>query len=144
MDTNVLVHAANESSSEHRVCREKLESLRKQAMPAYLTWSIVYEFIRVVTHRRVLASPWTTPSAWMFVSSLLDSPAFHVLTETEGHGVALSEVINEVPGLKGNVLHDTHVATIMREHGIHRIMTFDADFHRFKFLEVVDPTSSSG
>jgi predicted nucleic acid-binding protein len=27
----------------------------------------------------------------------------------------------------------------MREHGISRICTFDADFHRFPFLEVLDP-----
>jgi uncharacterized protein len=27
----------------------------------------------------------------------------------------------------------------MREHGIKRIITRDTDFHRFSFLEVVDP-----
>ena len=27
----------------------------------------------------------------------------------------------------------------MREHGIRRIYTRDTDFHRFRFLEVVDP-----
>ena len=27
----------------------------------------------------------------------------------------------------------------MREHGIRRIYTRDVDFHRFPFLEVVDP-----
>jgi len=27
----------------------------------------------------------------------------------------------------------------MREHGIHRVVTRDADFHRFPFLEVTDP-----
>jgi predicted nucleic acid-binding protein len=27
----------------------------------------------------------------------------------------------------------------MREHGIRRIYTRDTDFHRFAFLEVVDP-----
>jgi predicted nucleic acid-binding protein len=27
----------------------------------------------------------------------------------------------------------------MREHGIARIVTRDTDFHRFGFLEVVDP-----
>jgi predicted nucleic acid-binding protein len=29
----------------------------------------------------------------------------------------------------------------MREHGVRRIYTRDADFHRFPFLEVVDPLS---
>jgi predicted nucleic acid-binding protein len=29
----------------------------------------------------------------------------------------------------------------MREHGIRRICTRDADFHRFPFLEVIDPAN---
>jgi predicted nucleic acid-binding protein len=29
----------------------------------------------------------------------------------------------------------------MREHGIKRIYTRDTDFHRFPFLEPVDPTA---
>jgi predicted nucleic acid-binding protein len=36
-------------------------------------------------------------------------------------------------------MHDVQTAVLMREHGIRRIYTRDADFHRFEFLEVVDP-----
>ena len=32
----------------------------------------------------------------------------------------------------------------MREHGISRICTRDADFHRFPFLTVVDPVLRDG
>lgn len=39
----------------------------------------------------------------------------------------------------GDVLHDTHTAILMREHGIRRVCTRDTGFHRFPFLEVVDP-----
>jgi uncharacterized protein len=44
-----------------------------------------------------------------------------------------------VPHLVGNLVHDAHTAILMREHGIRRIITRDVDFHRFPFLEVVDP-----
>lgn len=30
-------------------------------------------------------------------------------------------------------------AILMREHGVRRIYTRDADFHRFPFVEVLDP-----
>jgi predicted nucleic acid-binding protein len=36
-------------------------------------------------------------------------------------------------------MHDLHTDTLMREHGIARIVTRDTDDHRFRFLEVVDP-----
>ena len=41
--------------------------------------------------------------------------------------------------LEGNLMHDAHTAALMREHGIRRIYTRDTDFHRFPFLEPVDP-----
>jgi len=49
------------------------------------------------------------------------------------------KVIDELPWLAGNLIHDAHTAILMREHGILRICTRDADFHRFSFLEVVHP-----
>ena len=36
-------------------------------------------------------------------------------------------------------MHDAETAVLMREHGIRRVCTRDTDFHRFAFLEVVDP-----
>lgn len=41
--------------------------------------------------------------------------------------------------IAGNLVHDTHTAILMREHGIRRIYTRDTDFHRFPFLEPIDP-----
>jgi hypothetical protein len=35
--------------------------------------------------------------------------------------------------------HDAHTAILMREHGIRRIVTRDTDYHRFGFLEPIDP-----
>ena len=46
---------------------------------------------------------------------------------------------HEVPHLEGNLMHDAHTAALMRENGIRRIYTRDTDFHRFPFLEPVDP-----
>lgn len=47
-----------------------------------------------------------------------------------------------MPLLSGNLFHDAHTATLMLEHGIRRIVTRDMDFHRFPFLEVVDPLAA--
>lgn len=44
-----------------------------------------------------------------------------------------------MPELRGNLTHDFHTAVLMREHGIARIYTRDADFHRFPWVQVVDP-----
>jgi toxin-antitoxin system PIN domain toxin len=139
VDTNVLVYAANASAAEHAVCRAKLDAWRQGTLPWCVTWPILYEFLRVVTHPRVFADPWKVGEAWRFVEVLLDSPQVQVLAQTSRHAVVAAGVLKETPGLGGNLLHDVHTAALMREHGIRRIYTRDADFHRFKFLEVVDP-----
>ncbi len=38
------------------------------------------------------------------------------------------------------MLYDAQTVILMREHGIKKIYMWDIDFHRFFFLEPVDPT----
>jgi hypothetical protein len=139
VDTNVLVYAADADSSFHVACRDWLEDRRPRPDAWYVTWPILYEFLRVTTHPRVMRRPWTTPAAWTFVTALLAAPGLGVLVPTRRHADVATEVIAEFPDLAGNLLHDTHTAVLMREHGIRQVCTRDADFHRFPFLEVVDP-----
>jgi predicted nucleic acid-binding protein len=40
-------------------------------------------------------------------------------------------------------VHDLHIAVLMREHGIARIVTRGGDFHRLGFLQVVDRLRSA-
>jgi predicted nucleic acid-binding protein len=54
IDTNVLVYAADGDSPFHVDCRGWLERQRVRADAWYLTWPILYEFLRVTTHPRVM------------------------------------------------------------------------------------------
>ena len=139
VDTNVLVYAADEDSSFHGRCYALLEQWRAQSSAWFVTWGILYEFLRVSTHQRVFRSPWPAARAWSFVDALLASPALSILIPTERHRMVAGEVLGEIPHLSGNLIHDAHTAVLMREHGIRRIFTRDTDFHRFAFLEPMDP-----
>jgi toxin-antitoxin system PIN domain toxin len=139
VDTNVLVYAANSTSQFHEPCRKWLDHQRRRPDAWYLTWAIVYEFLRVSTHPRILPRPWTASAAWSFITGLLASPGLDVLVPTQRHADVAGELIAELPELAGNILHDAHTAILMREHGIKQICTRDTDFNRFPFLEVIDP-----
>lgn len=140
VDTNVLLDAADASSEHHARCRALLETARAGVVPWFLTWGIAYEFLRVATHPRVYARPWTAPKALAFLDALLRSPSARLLTPTPRHAEVLATCLIEVPEARGNLVHDLHTAVLMREHGIGRIVTRDRDFLRFGFLEVVDPS----
>jgi len=139
VDTNVLVYAADAHSQFHADCRRWLDRQRSRTGAWYVSWPIVYEFLRVATHPRIMRQPWTAPKAWEFVTSLLASPGISVLVPTQRHADVASEVFSELPYLAGNILHDAHTAILMREHGIRQNCTRDTDFSRFPFLEIIDP-----
>ncbi len=139
VDTNILLYAADEDAPEHRPCREFLLACRRGPDPWYVTWGIIYEFLRVATHPRVFPHAWSMKEAWMFLNALWASPACSFLQETERHAQTAQSVLTDLPNLSGNMVCDAHIAILMKEHGVKRIYTRDTDFHRFPFLEVVDP-----
>lgn len=133
VDTNILVYAADGDSPFHEPCHAWLERQRTRPDAWYTTWPILYEFLRVTTHPRVMRRPWNAQGAWKFVGVLLDSPGLSPLAETERHAEVAQTVIAELRHLAGNLLHDTHTAILMRQHGVRRICTRDTDFARFPF-----------
>ncbi|MGH7657419.1 MAG: type II toxin-antitoxin system VapC family toxin [Gemmatimonadales bacterium] len=143
VDTNVLVYAADRDAEFHTVCRDLLESWRGRVTPWHLSWNVVYEFLRVTTHPRVFRSPWTIGQAWGFISAVLASPGLTFLVPTDRHAAIAHSVMREIPGLRGNLVHDAQTAILLREHGIREIYTRDTDFHRFPFLTPVDPASAT-
>jgi predicted nucleic acid-binding protein len=100
---------------------------------------VVYEFLRITTHPRVFRNPWTAPRSWSFIEAILAAPSLALLTESERHASVVDELIEKVPELTGNLVHDAHTAALMIEHGVRTIYTRDTDFHRFPRIDVRDP-----
>ncbi len=139
VDTNLLIYAAIRESTEHGQAARLVAGWGSSAERWYITWSIAYEFLRVVTHRAALPRPLTFVDAWSFIDSLRSSPSFGVLVETDRHPELVRDLTREYPRISGNRMHDLHIAALMREHGVVEIRTADTDFHEFKFLRVVNP-----
>ena len=142
VDTNILVYAADENSPFHKRCYQLLDEWRRQSPAWYVTWRIIYEFLRVTTHPRVFRIPWSAIEAWRFIEAILASPSIGIPVATERHAEVAAGVLRDLPHLSGNLIHDAQTAILMREHGVRRIYTRDTDFHRFTFLEPVDPTGN--
>ena len=139
VDTNLLIYAAIRQSPAHPRAARLVAQWRASTEPWFITWSVAYEFLWVVTHRSALAVPLTFADAWSFIESLRASPSFGFLVETERHAEVVRDLTVEYPHVSGNRLHDLHIAALMREHGVVEIRTADTDFHQFKFLRVANP-----
>ena len=141
VDTNIMIYSAVEEFSEHENARSLIEQWRRGTRSWFATWPILYEFLRVVTHRSVFERPLKLSDAWSFVDGLFEAPNFSLLVETNRHADVLAALIAEYPRMTGNIMHDLHTVALMKEHGVTEIRSADVDFHQFKSLRVVNPLS---
>lgn len=138
LDTNILVYAHREGTPHHQAARLLVARYAEGDAPWALTWSCVYEFLRVVTHRKVFHPPTAAAVAWEDIANVLQSPSLMLLTETERHRFILDDLLKQAD-VQGNLWHDAHIAALLLEHGIREILTTDADFRRFPGLTVTNP-----
>jgi len=136
IDTNILLYAVNRDDERSTRAGRSLESIVNSGSSWALSWSIVYEFLRVATHPKVFSMPLDCESAWNFISDLIDRPGCLMLTETVVHQEVVDLCLKEIPRIRGNLLHDFHLAVLMHEHGIKQILTEDRDFRMFPWIEV--------
>ncbi len=142
VDTNLLLYAVNPDDPDHPAARAALEQWRAGDRSWFVTWGIVYEFLRVSTHPRVFPRPLTLAQAQGWVAALLAAPRAGILTPTERHAAVLADLVSRHPGARGNVVHDLHTVALMQEHGVTEIRTADTDFHQFRHLRVVNPLAA--
>lgn len=140
VDTNILLYAVNAGASEHPAARDALLGWLNGAIPWCIGWNTVYEFLRVVTHARVLPRPLRATQAMAFLEPILGSDLVTVLHPTDRHLALLRQTLDEVGRPAGNLFHDVRAAVLMREHGVTEVMTADLDFAKFPFVTVTDPT----
>lgn len=143
VDSNVLLYAVNPSAREHGAATAAVERYRAGSELWFVTWGVIYEFLRVGTHRAVFPRPLTLEQAWAWIEALRSAPTCRILSETERHHEVVRELISRHPRLAGNPIHDLHTAALMLEHGITEIRTADTDFHQFPFMRVVNPLIGS-
>ncbi len=139
IDTNILLYAANRDAEEHGATTAFLKAAGEGADRWYLTEGILYEFLRVTTHPRVFHRPLTWRQAIKFLQPFLQNPNFQILEAGASHWDILKQVLAGINYPAGNIFFDIRTVVLMREHGIRKIYTADADFLQFSELHVINP-----
>lgn len=141
-DTNLLLYAVNGSAPQHAAAARWLAQSQRGTEAWVTSWSTLYEFLRVATHRRVFPRPLSRDEALTVIDGLLAAPAFAVLVETPRHAAVLRQLEREYPALAGSVMHDFHTVALMREHGVNTVYSADAHFRQFTHLRAVNPLAA--
>ena len=142
IDTNVLVYATLPGFPEHEIARRIIEDPTSRQEPLCLTWVNVFEYLRVVTHRRLVRpAPLALERAVENVVALLGQQDVVRIDPGPRHWEVFLALCREAAPVEGNFVHDCRIAAIMRENAVRRILTRDTSFRRIPGLEVVDPVT---
>jgi toxin-antitoxin system PIN domain toxin len=138
VDSNVLVHAHRAGTPNHERSLAWLRRLAEGPVPWGLPVFCLGEFVRVVTHPRVLHPPSSLDEAWGAIEALLESPTLRVLYPGERYPSLFHEAL-EAAQARGNLAFDAQIVAVCRERGVNRLLTLDRDFARFPGVTVVSP-----
>ena len=139
VDTNLLVYAHRRESrvgdAAHALMVGLAEGDRLWAIP----WPCCYEFLSVVTNRRIWKDEATTAErAWRQFEAWTASPSGRMIGETEGFGDTLERFVRR-PHVVGGVVHDARIAALCVAHGVETLLTRDRDFSLFPELRTRNP-----
>ena len=137
-DVNVLLYASDSSSPAHKAARSFPQEAAAGGDLFCLGWPTVMSYLRIATHRGIFSSPLTPAEALRNVDALAALPHVRLLAEEDGFLDVYREVTGGFP-VRGNLVPDAHLATLLRQHGVRTLYTRDADFRKFPFLDVRDP-----
>jgi hypothetical protein len=137
-DVNVLLYASDAASPVHAAARQFLEEAADGGDLWCLGWPTLMSYLRMATHSRIFATPLTPAEALKNVEALTRLPHVRLLSEEAGFLEVYREVTGALP-VRGNLVPDAHLASLLRQHGVKTLYTRDTDFRKFDFLEVSDP-----
>lgn len=138
IDANILLYASDKASPFHGRANEFLASRVDDNDLLCLTWPTLMAYLRISTHPSIFSAPISPSDAWDNIGNLLDLPRCRVIIEEESFPLDYATVTQSMV-VRGNLVPDAHIATILRQHGVTRLYTADTDFLKFRFLEVINP-----
>jgi len=139
VETNVLVYSHRREADEHHRAFERLRALAAGSELWAIPWPCVYEFLSVVTNRRIWRDAASThDEAWSQVAAWLAAPTIRLLGETEDFARVLEPFVRR-PRVVGPVVHDARIAALCVAHGVDRLLTRDRDFALFPELRTENP-----
>lgn len=138
VDANVLLHAVNRRSREHRVALRWLDGALGAGEAVAFAWTVVLAFLRLSTHPAVFPRPLQPSDAAAVAEHWLAAPPA-VTVEPTGRHLALLRGLLERAGTAANLVGDAHLAALALEHGA-TVVSFDRDFARFEGLRLERPS----
>lgn len=142
IDLNLLLFAVDEDSPFHAKAKAFLKSTFRTDETCFLTWETLYGFLRIATNSRIFRRPFPMTDAIENVQALLAQPRVQVIASSRESWEVFVRLAEDRT-IKGNLVPDAVLASILEANAIRRLVTHDTDFRKFAHLSPVDPLSDA-
>jgi toxin-antitoxin system PIN domain toxin len=143
VDVNVLLYASTAGSPLHERATEFLSECRSGPDLFCLGWPTLMAYLRMVTHPGIVSPPLLPRQAEENIESLVGLPNVRLLAEQEGFWELYRQTTRDVV-VRGKLVPDAHLATLLRQHGVRTLYSNDRDFRKFDFLDLRNPFDAAG
>ncbi len=137
VDANLLLYAANRSSTQHEAASawltEQLNGPRRVGLP----WQSLGAFLRMATHPRVFERPLSPTVAWDRIRDWLAAPVAWIPQPGSEHAHVLGDLIVRYE-IGADLVVDAQLAALALEYGL-TLYSADTDFARFSELSWTNP-----
>ena len=138
VDTNIAVYAHRQDSPWHDRAKRRILELAEGNEVWAIPWPCIFEFVAVVTHRKIYSPPSTAEEAIAQIEAWIESPRLILLGEGDNYWPALKSIL-QATRVTGALVHDARVAGLCLHHGVKELWSADRDFSRFPKLSVRNP-----
>jgi toxin-antitoxin system PIN domain toxin len=138
IDPNILLFSVDTGSVFHKKASDFMKTVLYSDETCCLTWETLYGFMRISTNSSIYKSPLSPQAASDNINELINHPHIEILS-SDKESWQIFEKLNKTIHLRGNLVPDAVLASILESNGIHRLYTHDRDFWKFPYLKPIDP-----
>jgi predicted nucleic acid-binding protein len=139
LDTNILVHAYNKSSSYQSKASKIVKKALQGEIDAYVSSQVLYEFFAIVTNPKRVEYPMSSDEAADLCTELWACHEIEKVNPTPLTPKEVFKLARENKLSKGKIF-DCVLAITAKENKIEAIYTENVDdFKNYRFIKIVNP-----
>jgi predicted nucleic acid-binding protein len=134
---DVLVYASDRSDTRYTASRSLVETLVAGPELVYLFWPTLMLYLQQVTDPDRFARPLHLKDAIANTAALLERPHVRAPGEVGGFWSYFVETLGN--HTKGVDFNEAHLATLMRQHCVATLFSYNPAYKRYPGIDVRDP-----
>lgn len=138
IDVNLLLFTIDSKSPYHKQAEGFLKEMLSGEERCFICWEVLHGFMRISTNSRLFTHPPAVETVLDNCRFLYNHPNIEMIGASSSSMRILEDLVTR-HHLRGPIISDAVIASILEANGIRKLYTHDRDFWKFPYLKPIDP-----